>query len=110
MRIALFASEARKIGDGRDQVVHHFYLALRQGLREVPPKPQTNEHWHPNDLLARHAFCFHSFKPGVEVIKNAAGVGLKDSADEDVGHGADVLRILTDEFADAELAAVPGLG
>ena len=35
---------------------------------------------------------------------------MEDAADEDVGHRADVVRILADELADAELAAVPGLG
>src|SRR3954469_5008459 len=60
--------------------------------------------------LARYAFHFHSFEPGVEVFEHVAGFGVEDSADEDVGHGADVLRVLADELADAELAAVPGFG
>ncbi len=58
----------------------------------------------------RHAFRFHSFEPGVEVVEDVAGVGVEDAADQDVGHRADVVRILADEFADAELAAVPGFG
>src|SRR4051812_25623029 len=35
---------------------------------------------------------------------------MKNSPDENVGHRTDVLRILANEFADAELPAVPGFG
>ena len=63
-----------------------------------------------NSHLSVHSLRFHSFEPGVEVVEDVAGCGVEDAADEDVGHGADVVRILADEFADAELAAVPGLG
>src|SRR5436305_225008 len=61
-------------------------------------------------FLARHAFGFHSFEPGVEVVEDAAGFGMKNSPNENVGHRTDVLRILANEFADAELPAVPGFG
>src|SRR3954469_10774139 len=58
--------------------------------------------------LARYAFHFHSFEPGVQVFEHVAGFGVEDSADEDVGHRADVLRVFADELADSELATVPG--
>ena len=60
--------------------------------------------------LTMHAFSFHPFEPGVEVLEDVAGFGVEDAADEDVGHWADVVRVLADELADAELAAVPGFG
>ena len=64
-----------------------------------------------NDFsLRRCAFGFHAFEPGVEVVEDVAGLGMKDAADEDVGHRAAVVRILADELADAELAGVPGFG
>src|SRR5262249_14217820 len=58
-------------------------------------------------ILAANPLGFHPFEPGVEVVENVTGARLEDSTDEDIGHRADVLRILADEFADAELAAVP---
>src|SRR5688572_1901586 len=56
--------------------------------------------------LVRIAFGFHSFQPGVEVVEDVAGSGVEDAADEDVGHGADVLRVFSNESTDSEITSV----
>ena len=42
-------------------------------------------------------------------VEHITGTLVKDAADENVRHRANVLRILTNELADTELAAVPSL-
>ncbi len=92
-------------GPGRD--VGDAHKESRVKSRES----RARNSWTPHACgLAGYTFRFHAFEPGVEVIEEAAGFGVEDAADQDVGHRADVVRILADEFADAELAAVPGFG